>query len=75
MKADVSVDARDLLGPLPLIGARKAMSSMSKGQVLELITSDPAALDDVLELQKRMGYEIVGTEERGELLLIYIKMK
>lgn len=44
---DVEIDARGLLCPLPVLKARKHLSTMGNGAVLRLLTTDPAAVIDV----------------------------
>ena len=44
--ADVSVDARGLLCPLPLLKARKALSEVEIGQVVEVLATDAGSLRD-----------------------------
>lgn len=45
--ADDVLDARGLLCPLPVLKARKRLSRMDTGQVLEIRADDPAAILDV----------------------------
>jgi len=44
--ADQTLDARDLRCPLPVLRARKALNAMAPGQVLAVVASDPASVDD-----------------------------
>ncbi|MEM1398706.1 MAG: sulfurtransferase TusA family protein [Pseudomonadota bacterium] len=41
-----SIDARDLICPLPVLKARKALKKLDIGQVLEVLATDPAANED-----------------------------
>jgi len=43
---DQTLDARDLRCPLPVLRARKALNAMAPGQVLAVVASDPASMDD-----------------------------
>ena len=44
---DHVLDALGLLCPLPVLKARKALLGLPSGQVLKLITDDPASIIDV----------------------------
>src|SRR5690606_6166652 len=45
--ADRPIDARNLTCPLPVLKLRKALRDMAAGQTVELLATDPGALDDV----------------------------
>ncbi len=72
-KADQEVDARGLLCPLPVLRARKRLISMQEGEVLELVTDDPAAVVDVPHFCAEQGYALLGQVERGEALVFFIR--
>ena len=45
--ADQTLDARNLMCPMPVLKTRKAMSALAKDQTLELIATDPGSVADV----------------------------
>ena len=63
MNADQDLDAVGLLCPLPVLKARKRLKSMEKGQVLCLITDDPAALIDVPHFCAEQGHDLVAQQD------------
>lgn len=63
---DQEVDARGLLCPLPVLKARKRLAAMTRGQILRLVASDPAAFIDVPHFCKEAGHEFLGTERDGD---------
>ena len=65
MTEDAVLDTVGLLCPLPVLKARKRLKSMEKGQVLRLLTSDPAALIDVPHFCAESGHALLGIEETG----------
>lgn len=60
MDCDVTVDARGLLCPLPVLKARKALSRLPAGAVLRLLTDDPAATIDVPHFCTEAGHALLG---------------
>ncbi len=53
---DDVLDARGLLCPLPVLKARKRLMALEKGQVLRLLTDDPAAIVDVPHFCAEQGF-------------------
>ena len=56
--ADITVDARGLQCPMPVIKTAQAMGEIAAGQTLELIASDRGALSDIPAWAKDMGHEL-----------------
>ena len=66
MTPDREVDARDLLCPLPVLRARKALDSMTKGEVLRVLATDAMAAIDLPHFCAQAGHEHLGmTSEDG----------
>jgi tRNA 2-thiouridine synthesizing protein A len=61
----VSVDCSNLLCPLPVYKAGIALDRMEPGQVLELITTDPGALEDIPALARQRGETLLSSEDQG----------
>lgn len=61
---DLTVDARDLLCPLPVLKARKTLNGMQAGQVLCLWATDPVAVIDIPHFCVQSGHEMVETYEQ-----------
>jgi len=59
--AEIMLDATGLGCPLPVLKARKALRSMAPGQTLELLTTDPGALDDIPDFCRSAGHELLDT--------------
>lgn len=72
MMFDDEVDARGLRCPLPVLKARKRLLAMAPGQVLRLVTTDPAAWVDVPHYCSEAGHALVwsGEEQRDAVFLI-----
>ena len=66
--ADVTVDARKLQCPMPVLKLAQAMGGLTAGQTVELIATDRGALSDVPAWAKDMGHSIIDQSEGdGEL--------
>ncbi|HAR46909.1 MAG: hypothetical protein A2X56_05760 [Nitrospirae bacterium GWC2_57_13] len=73
MKADQVLDAKGMNCPLPILKTKKAVESLTKGQVLKVETTDPGSKNDMNAWAKRTGNEIVGVEEGTGTFTFYIK--
>lgn len=56
-----TLDCRGLLCPLPVYKAGIVLNRLSKGEVLELVTTDPGALEDIPALARQRGDTLVST--------------
>ncbi|WP_116131977.1 sulfurtransferase TusA family protein [Tropicimonas sp. IMCC34043] len=59
------VDARGLLCPLPVLKARKALSRLSAGAFLRVLTDDPAALIDMPHFCAEAGHALLTQQDTG----------
>lgn len=60
-----TLDCRGLLCPLPVYKAGVVLNRLSDGEVLELVTTDPGALEDIPALARQRGDTLIKTE-RGD---------
>ena len=72
MTHDEDLDARGLLCPLPVLKAARRMRAMAPGQVLRLLSDDPAAVVDVPHFCAEQGHELLRTdaEDGAQVYLI-----
>jgi tRNA 2-thiouridine synthesizing protein A len=70
---DETLDTSGLLCPLPVYKAGQVLSRLSRGQVLNIITTDRGSLEDIPALARQRGAELVATEDRGSTQLFWIK--
>ena len=77
VKVDKTLDARGLTCPIPILKSRKAIKSLKKNQVLEIITSDPRSMNDIPAWAHVTGQELLSSEERGprEFYFLVKKLK
>jgi tRNA 2-thiouridine synthesizing protein A len=69
----VSIDARGLLCPLPVLRARKRLLSMQRGEVLALRATDPAAIVDVPHFCSEAGHTFLDCRDEGDSQLYLIR--
>ena len=55
------LDARDLICPIPVLKARKALNALPTGAVLEVLATDPAAPKDFAAFCEATGNVLVST--------------
>ena len=60
---DQELDATGLNCPLPILRAKKSLSSMGSGQVLHIIATDPGAVKDFEAFAKKNGNELLESSE------------
>jgi tRNA 2-thiouridine synthesizing protein A len=59
-RIDDVLDCSGVLCPLPVYQASLALGRLSPGQVLEVITTDPGALEDIPALARQTGNILLG---------------
>lgn len=70
---DQELDASGLNCPLPILRAKKTLSSMSSGQVLHIIATDPGSVKDFDAFAKQTGNELMESKEEGGKFHFLIK--
>lgn len=61
-----TVDASGLVCPLPILKAKKALSALEPGQVLEVITTDRKAKQDFDAFCRQTGNPLLAHKDVGE---------
>jgi len=72
-RIDAELDARGLLCPLPVLKLRKRLSPLKSGQVISVITDDPAAIVDVPHFCTEQGHSLLKQEINPETCKFIIK--
>ena len=68
-----TLDASGLSCPLPIVKTKKEIDSMTSGQVLEIISTDPGSKNDMTAWCKRTGNELLESAEEGGKFKFYVK--
>jgi TusA-related sulfurtransferase len=66
MDADVELDCRGMLCPLPIIRLANHLPDLAVGQTLAVVADDPAARPDVAAWCRMRGQEYVGEDVAGD---------
>lgn len=64
---DIELDARGLNCPLPILRTKKALNTMTSGQVLRIMATDPGSVRDFQAFARQTGNALLAsTAEGGE---------
>ena len=75
-KPKKTLDCMGLYCPEPLFQTREQIDSIAVGDILEVLSDDPAAEEDIKRLAKRTGNEVVQFENKdGKLRFLIKKMR
>lgn len=72
--AQVTLDARRLLCPMPVIRVQDKIKELSTGDVLVVTASDPGAAQDIPAWCRINGHEVTAIQEDEYELSITIKV-
>ena len=75
IKPDKTVDARGVSCPGPLLAAKRSITEIPVGGVLEVLSSDPGTVKDLPLWAKKIGHEYLGTIEEPGYWKLYIRRK
>ena len=70
---DQELDATGLNCPLPILRAKKSLASLSSGQVLKIIATDPGSVKDFEAFAKQTGNDLLSSTEEGGKYFFMIK--
>lgn len=70
---DSTLDCSGLLCPLPVYKAGIALKQLASGQVLELITTDPGALEDIPAMARQRGDVLLKTADEGSRQVFWVE--
>ncbi|SER24762.1 tRNA 2-thiouridine synthesizing protein A [Nitrosomonas sp. Nm51] len=72
---DQELDARGLVCPLPILRTKQSLASMSSGQVLKVVATDPAAEIDFQVFSEQTGNKLLSTSEIDMEFVFFLKKK
>ena len=73
LKAEKVVDARGMACPGPLLEAKKAITGVAVGGVMEVLSSDEGTNNDIPLWAKKMQYEFLGSITDAGFWRLFIK--
>lgn len=68
-----TVDAKGLSCPMPIVRTAQAIKSMSPGQVLEVLATDPGSVKDFAAWCRATGHELVERSQDGPVFRFVIR--
>jgi tRNA 2-thiouridine synthesizing protein A len=75
MNADKEIDTRGLNCPLPILKAKKALSEMSSGETLKVISTDPGSVRDFKAFARQTGNELLDQRAQGSEFVHVLKRR
>ncbi|MEH6941712.1 sulfurtransferase TusA family protein [Bacillus sp. JJ722] len=73
IKVDVTLDAKGLACPMPIVKTKKTMNTLEAGQVLEVEATDKGSKADMKAWAESTGHQYIGTIEEGDVLKHYLR--
>jgi tRNA 2-thiouridine synthesizing protein A len=70
---DRQIDCTGLFCPMPIVKTREAMAQMTAGQVLEMVSDDPASDPDMRSWAQNTGHELVEVTRNGGVYRFVIR--
>lgn len=71
----LTVDARHMSCPGPLIAASEAAKKAKPGQIVRLLATDPAAPSDIGEWAQEVGHRILKVSEKEGVYEIELEIR
>jgi tRNA 2-thiouridine synthesizing protein A len=75
VKTDLELDCKGMNCPLPILKTKKAIDTLTSGQVLKLIATDPGSVNDVNAWSRRTGNALLSSERDGKSFIFYLQKK
>jgi tRNA 2-thiouridine synthesizing protein A len=75
MNIDVEIDTRGLNCPLPILKAKKALTAMTSGQVLKVVSTDTGSVRDFAAFAKQTGNELLSQTTEGSDFIHILKRR
>lgn len=71
--ADLTLDAKGLNCPLPILRAKKALKELPTGKTLEILATDPGSVKDFEAFCRTTGNELVESRVDGGTYVFTIR--
>ena len=73
MEFDKMFDASGLACPMPIVKTKKALSDMTPGQVLRVLSTDPGSVSDMAAFAEQTGNALLSSGEEGGKFVFFLK--
>jgi tRNA 2-thiouridine synthesizing protein A len=75
LKADLVLDCKGILCPMPVIRISQAIKKIGVGQVVEMLTTDPGSVPDMEAWTKQTGHELLARHEADGVYTFFIRRR
>lgn len=75
MQIEKQVDARGMNCPLPILKAKKALSEVVSGQLVQVLATDPGSMRDFKAFASQTGHELVEQQDSGKGEFVHVLRK
>ena len=72
--SETSLDARNLLCPMPVIRTQDAVSGLQPGDTLRIVCTDPGVLHDIPAWCRVHGHEVCDIDRQADEISITIRV-
>lgn len=73
ISVDRTLDCLGLYCPMPILKIRDAIKELSVGQVIEMLSDDPASEADMQSWSTRTGHQLVDVERNGAVYRFLVR--
>jgi tRNA 2-thiouridine synthesizing protein A len=73
LAADRQLDCVGLFCPMPILKTRDALKGMAVGQILAMLSDDPASEADMKSWTARTGQELLEIEKNGAVFRFIVR--
>lgn len=70
----VTVDARNLLCPMPVIRTQDAVTALQTGDSVEVLCTDPGVVHDIPAWCRVHGHEVCSIDQQDDLITITVRV-
>ncbi len=70
-----TLDARNLICPLPVVRTQEKVEHLDSGDELEVLCTDPGALHDIPAWCRIHGHQVVETTERSGDIVVRLRVQ
>lgn len=69
-----TLDARNLISPMPVVRTQEKVEQLDSGDELEVLCTDPGALHDIPAWCRIHGHQVVETSERSGDIVVRLRV-
>ena len=73
MKVASTLDTTGKCCPMPMVETNRAIRALQRGEVLEIVATDPGTRTDIPSWCARTGHRLLSMSENGDTLRYYVQ--